>query len=228
MLVLGHRGVMGEGFTENTLEAFREAADLGVDGIETDVRLTRDGRLVLFHDRLCASGAPVAETSHAELAAAEGHHVPELAEVLAAWPDLLWNLEIKTPGFLTPLMEILRGRSRPRLVISSAYHNLIHADAEPLGFPLGLIVKHRPVSLGALLGDWEGRPPAYCVWDLDFVDADILGQAGAAGIANILYNVHTETDLRQARRWGVAGVIMDQPELALGREPGPATRGGAT
>lgn len=218
MRVLGHRGVLGEGYTENTFEAFQAAADLGVDGIETDVRRTRDDRLVLFHDRLAANGAPVAALDHAELERAEGHAVPELHQVLASWPGLLWNLEIKTTGFVAPLMEALAGLPEPDLVISSAYHNLIQDCADALRFPLGLIVKHRPVSMAGLLRDWHARPLQWCVWDLGFVDREVLEVTADHGIHNVVYNVHTEDDLRLAREWGLDAVILDQPELALGQK----------
>jgi glycerophosphoryl diester phosphodiesterase len=216
MQVIGHRGVIGEGLTENTWESFQAAADLGVDGIETDVRRSRDGRLVLFHDRLAANGAPIAELDHAELQRVEGYAVPELHQVLATWPRLLWNLEIKTTGFVEPLMDALCGLPEPDLVISSAYHNLIHDCADALHFPLGLIVKHRPVSMAGLLRDWHARPLHWCVWDLGFVDQEVLAVTADHGIHNVVYDVHTENDLRLARQWALDAVILDQPELALG------------
>ncbi len=49
IFVAAHRG-WSDKYAENTMEAFRAAANLGVDQIETDVRLTKDGELVLFHD----------------------------------------------------------------------------------------------------------------------------------------------------------------------------------
>lgn len=225
MLVLGHRGVMREGFTENTWEAFEAVVGLGVDGIETDVRRTRDGRLVLYHDRLCATGEPVAEVAHADLEAAEGHEVPELGEVLARWPGLLWNLELKAPDLVEPLAAVPEARDHSNLVVSSFFHDIIHDHAERLRHPLGLIINHRPVSMRAFLGEWSARPLDWCVWNLDFVDRTLLEVAGKAGMANILYNLHTPADLRWAEESPVAGVIMDQPELALGRghgEVGPA------
>ena len=48
-LIIAHRGGAHE-FTENTIEAFQRAISLGADGIETDLRLTRDGVVVLYHD----------------------------------------------------------------------------------------------------------------------------------------------------------------------------------
>lgn len=215
MRIIGHRGVIGEGYTENTLEAFQAAVDLGVDGIETDVRRSRDGRLVLFHDRLAANGVPVAELDHAELQQVEGFAVPELHQVLATWPHLLWNLEIKTTGFVGPLMDALCGLPEPHLVISSAYHNLIHDCADALHFPLGLIVKHRPVSMAGLLRDWHARPLHWCVWDLGFVDEEVLAVTADHGIHNVVYDVHTDSDLQLAREWGLSAVILDQPELAI-------------
>jgi glycerophosphoryl diester phosphodiesterase len=49
-LVFAHRGASAE-LPEHTIAAYRAAIDAGVDGVECDVRLTRDGHLVCFHDR---------------------------------------------------------------------------------------------------------------------------------------------------------------------------------
>src|SRR5262245_52566489 len=48
-LVIAHRGGAAES-TENTIDAFRLAVRLGADVIETDIRLTRDGVVVVYHD----------------------------------------------------------------------------------------------------------------------------------------------------------------------------------
>ena len=47
--VSGHRGWFDK-CPENTIESFQAALDLGVDQIETDIRVTKDGELVLMHD----------------------------------------------------------------------------------------------------------------------------------------------------------------------------------
>ena len=48
-LVWAHRGASGYA-PENTLEAFRKAIEMGADGVELDVQLTKDGELVVIHD----------------------------------------------------------------------------------------------------------------------------------------------------------------------------------
>lgn len=50
MKIVAHRGASGE-LPEHTLGAYELAVDRGADGLECDVRLTRDGHLVCFHDR---------------------------------------------------------------------------------------------------------------------------------------------------------------------------------
>ena len=49
-LIIAHRGDLSTA-PENTLPAFQRALAAGADGVELDVRLTRDGQLIVFHDR---------------------------------------------------------------------------------------------------------------------------------------------------------------------------------
>ncbi len=50
IVLAGHRGDR-KNFPENTMPAFKAAVEMGLGGIETDVRMTKDGVLVLIHDR---------------------------------------------------------------------------------------------------------------------------------------------------------------------------------
>ena len=85
-----HRGLWGRGVPENSLSAFRLAAERGF-AIELDVQLSRDGEVMVFHDytltRMCKIEQKLAELTAQELGAlslagtAEG--IPTLKEVLA-------------------------------------------------------------------------------------------------------------------------------------------------
>src|SRR5690554_6788319 len=70
MLVLAHRG-MGKGRYENTLKSFEEGLSYGAHGIELDVRLTKDGAVILNHDpdlkRTMGLDVNLSETSLTEL-----------------------------------------------------------------------------------------------------------------------------------------------------------------
>jgi glycerophosphoryl diester phosphodiesterase len=100
---------------ENSRLAFQTAVDLGYRYLETDVHLTRDGVLVAFHDRTldrCTTGAgrirdlPYAEVRRALIGGREP--VPTLAELLAAWPHVHWNVDVKSAQAIGPLVEVLR------------------------------------------------------------------------------------------------------------------------
>jgi len=69
-LVIGHRGNRAHA-PENTLESLREAVTLGVDAVEFDLRVSRDGVLVVMHDpmldRTTNGSGPVALRTVAEL-----------------------------------------------------------------------------------------------------------------------------------------------------------------
>jgi len=114
LTVFAHRG--GAGLApENTRGAFRQAASLGVDGCELDVRLSKDGEVVVIHDatldRTTDADGPVSALTAAELGRVDagsrfgadagfpwrgrGEGVPRLADVLADHPALPFIIEVK-------------------------------------------------------------------------------------------------------------------------------------
>jgi len=99
---------------ENTMFAFRHAAALGYRYLETDVHVTRDGRLVAFHDtvldRMTGTSGAVASVSAEELAQvriAGEHAVPSMAELLEELPDCRFNIDLKAPGSVAALADLL-------------------------------------------------------------------------------------------------------------------------
>ena len=120
---------------ENTMTAFGNAVGLGYTHLETDVHVTRDGKLVAFHDtdldRVSnAHGRirdlPWSEVSHAEVG--DGGHVPLLTDVLDAWPDVNLNIDLKAPGTADPLWRLIeeRGLHDQVCVGSFSQRNISH------------------------------------------------------------------------------------------------------
>ncbi|NJK46343.1 MAG: hypothetical protein HC933_20735 [Pleurocapsa sp. SU_196_0] len=91
-LLLGHRG-SPRVQPENTLESFRAALEVGLDGFELDVQRTLDGVLVTHHDFHLNDGRLIAALRHEELP----QHIPTLETVLelAKKADAFVNIEIK-------------------------------------------------------------------------------------------------------------------------------------
>ncbi|MFC3831494.1 MULTISPECIES: glycerophosphodiester phosphodiesterase [Deinococcus] len=128
----------------NTMTAFRHAAALGVDMLDMDMHMTRDGVLVLSHDttldRLTDTRGTIAEMTLAQVLAADagyafspdgretfpyrgqGVRVAQLSEVLAAFPASPMTIEIKTaqPGVAAPFCTALRtARVTGRVIVAS-------------------------------------------------------------------------------------------------------------
>jgi glycerophosphoryl diester phosphodiesterase len=124
--VYAHRGASIE-CPENTLLAFRRALELGVDGIELDVHLSKDGVAVVIHDetvdRTTNGTGAVGELTLAalkELDAGRGEAIPTLAKVLDLVGDQLHvNIEIKTAVAAEAVLREVRERPRLRWITSS-------------------------------------------------------------------------------------------------------------
>jgi glycerophosphoryl diester phosphodiesterase len=123
--VLSHRGRYGGAEQENTLAAFAAAVARGVEGIETDVRQTADGVLVISHDA-GVGGVTIAEATHAELAAG----VPDLCtfeEALRAIPaGCLLDVEIKVHGIERDVLAtVARHRGYADFVVTSFHDGIV-------------------------------------------------------------------------------------------------------
>ncbi|MEO7320658.1 MAG: glycerophosphodiester phosphodiesterase [Nitrosospira sp.] len=217
MLVIAHRGVHVV-VPENTLAAFEAAVALGVNGIETDVRISLDGLPVLIHDRVIASGQPVADLTRREIEQTVGHEVPTLDEALEQFSGVLWNIEIKTTNALSSVTRVLeRHQAGHRIVVTSFCHDLVATCASALKVNCGLLIAHRPRTLGSLLDDFncDGNPRVnHMVWDYDVLDDTLLKQAAIEGFRNFVYGPVTKSEHDYCRELGVDGVITDYPLLA--------------
>lgn len=143
-LVIAHRGGGGL-WPENTLYAFGRAAASGVDVIETDVRATKDGELVVLHDetvgRTTDGAGPVGALTLAELKGLDaayrfstdggrsfplrgrGVTVPTLREVFEALPRTRFNIEPKqgAPSLAAPLCRLIRERGMTERVMVASF-----------------------------------------------------------------------------------------------------------
>jgi glycerophosphoryl diester phosphodiesterase len=167
-LVFGHRGAMGYA-PENTMAGFRKAVELGVDAIELDVHLTRDGEAVVLHDpRLerTTSGrgwvrnhtlAQIRELdagSHFEAAFA-GQRVPELGEVLAwARGRCVVDIEIKGdpapyPGIEGRVVDLIRSHDMvdETIVISFEHPTARRVKELAPEITAGILYRCRPIDV---------------------------------------------------------------------------------
>ncbi len=213
MQILAHRGYhVGE--PENTLGAFEAAVKLGVDGIETDVRLSRDGHLVLLHERVLSDSCVVSEASHRELEKSVGYSIPTLQEALNTWGNFYWNIEIKTPESLEPTLSVLKTYTQTRkFFITSFRHDLMVEGSRLFDADFGLIISHRPMDLS--LENLEEYPRVKTlVVKYEILDESLIRQARKAGFRCFVYGIKTSWEHKHCREMEMDGIITDFPELA--------------
>lgn len=159
MIVLGHRGYSAR-YPENTLNAFKKALELGADGIELDLRGTKDGKVVVIHDedlkRLCGVDAKVSDLTFEELNkyTMKGEKIPAFEEALALLDRKhILNAEIKEAKVAEKTLRLIdEFRLTENTVVSSFDHGLIarlikQRPDMKFGFLVGEELRNDPVGL---------------------------------------------------------------------------------
>jgi glycerophosphoryl diester phosphodiesterase len=151
-----------------------------------------------------------------------GHDIPLAEAALARWPELLWNLEIKTLDALpTALALIHRCQRSHRLLVTSFWHPVVEEVAQQTEVDCGLLVCHRPGTGPFSLQPISADAPAWrrrihtIVWSYEFLDPAAVAAAAQAGYRNFCYSIGTPAEHASALAWGLDAIITDRPELAI-------------
>ncbi|MER5771297.1 glycerophosphodiester phosphodiesterase [Streptomyces sp. NPDC001985] len=216
-LTIGHRGVMGVE-PENTLRSFVRAERCGMDAIELDLHLSKDGALVVMHDsevdRTTDGSGPIAEKTLAELReldAGDGQRVPLFEEVVDAVRSPL-QAEIKDVAAARALADVLLRRDLTGRVTVSSFHDEAVAEIAVL------VPGARTVLIAGRWGaDIVDRARAVradtLALDIRRLTLEVVERAHAEGIEVIGWVVNTQEQLRLARALELDGVTTDFPEI---------------
>ena len=218
VLRIGHRGAAGHA-PENTLAAVAAGLALGVDLIEIDVQRTRDGALVVMHDkrvdRTTNGSGTVGELTLGEIRALDaggGQRVPTLQEVLNAVSGRGgMMLEIITPALAADVVAAVRAS---RFAGPLVYASFLHAE---------LLAVRNEEPGAATLALLEGVPVAGASFALDvqathaglsFESAtpDFIAVLQQAGLQVFLYTLNDPRDIASALERGADGIITDFPD----------------
>nr|WP_206442334.1 glycerophosphodiester phosphodiesterase family protein [Streptomyces boncukensis] len=203
---------------ENTLRSFVRAEREGLDVIELDLHLSKDGELVVMHDadvsRTTDGSGPIGEFTLAELReldAGEGERIPVFDEVVDAVSAPL-QAEIKDRAAARVLAGAIERRGlRDRVTVISFHGDALRETRALLpGIPLVLVAgrssptaPERARELGAGMVSLDRR----------HLDADTVARCHAAGIEVISWTVNTEEELARARELRLDGVVTDMPAI---------------
>ncbi len=232
---IAHRGASGSGLApENTLAAFEQAIQLGVDAVELDVRATRDGVVVVMHDptidRTTDREGPVDEWTFAQLRQADagqwfgpgfsGERVPTLQEVF----DLIRHralavVEIKSDWLAERVLSVAHEVDVVDQIVVQSFspETVRRINAVDPTVPTALLVGNLPTSPSRMRARRVAR-------EVLAVGANILNVWQAAltppffeemrkrGVSVWTWTVDEEAILRDVIQMGVQGVATNHPE----------------
>jgi glycerophosphoryl diester phosphodiesterase len=224
-IVVAHRGV-ASGAAENTIAAFTNAIELGADMIEFDVRRTRDGALIAFHDAQ-VNGTPIGRLTRDEIETATGVRPPLLAEVLRTCAGRIrLDVEIKEDGYVAEIVAAVKAAMDPGQVIVTSFLPAVVAQAKE-GFPevkTGLLIgQDRPLTdvIGRLrelypVGLARRARADYLAPHYRLAGLGVVRRAAAAGMQCLLWTVNDpELIRRYAADDRIAAIITDDAARAL-------------
>lgn len=230
-LVIGHRGASAL-CPENSLAAFRRAADDGADGVELDVLRCASGEPVVFHDddlrRLGGRADRIAALTIdavRQVRLASGATIPTLAETLeACGPTLLLNVELKAMGVpWSEIRALVRAvaalvdvpAARDRVLVSSFHPYAVWAWRQRAPrVPCGLLFERAsPLHLRRawtlpLLGASAAHPEAV------LCTGPAVERWHRRGYRVNVWTVDAPAELARLRAIGVDGIITNDPAAA--------------
>ena len=217
--IYAHRG-LHQNERENTVGAFRAAVAIGVDGVELDVRRTRDGVLVVNHD-------PVVDGAVVSLVDRSGvpEYVASLEEAMAALEGVRVNVEIKN----------IRDAREPTYDPSGEFAREVLAELDRLGWLDRVIISCFDEATCAQVRRFEPDVEVgWLLWGVDLssalVRARALGlnavhphfsalsepamdQARELGLDVNVWTVNSSEEILRVASLGVSSIISDEPQL---------------
>jgi glycerophosphoryl diester phosphodiesterase len=238
MRIDAHRGVSAH-YPENTLAAFNRAIELGVEGIELDVHLSRDGVPVVIHDETVdwtTNGIGVIADFTAKqlnlLDAGHRQHVPTLAQVLdLAVGKVRVNIEIKDPAVVVPVLGAVTDQPELDWFASSMEWRALAemkrlaptSDCYPLTFGHRLSAEGPGLLAEAIDFALMHGSTGVSVWD-GCLDKEAVEAIHAKGLRAWAWTVNEEDRARELSAMGVDALCTDDPEL-IGSALAAATLG---
>ncbi|WP_371627796.1 glycerophosphodiester phosphodiesterase family protein [Streptomyces sp. NBC_01116] len=203
---------------ENTLRSFVRAEESGMDAIELDLHLSKDGALVVMHDvdvdRTTDGTGPIAARTLAELReldAGQGERIPVFEEVLEAVSSPL-QAEIKDVAAARALADVIRERDLAGRVEVSSFHD--EAVTEIARLVPGVRTVLIASRWGADVVDRaKAAGAATLALNIRRLTLEVVEQAHSEGVKVIGWVVNTQDHLRLARALGLDGATTDFPEI---------------
>lgn len=244
--VAAHRGAHdGTAPYENTIDAFKRAIALGADLVETDIRRTADGILVLYHDG-SINGRSIARTRYADLPLLpNGQRMSTLEQLVdlkaTAGGATRLLVETKERGYEAEIVSLLQKRLQPgQFELMSFDLDSVRALRElapqsKVGVLFGLVPDWQsgtwPISGAAMVDKARKLGVDFVAIDKIIANDSRMNALAQAGFDIAIWTVDKHSDLQRFLGDSrVSRIITDRPDLAIDlrdRRPPSATQAAA-
>lgn len=233
---------------EHTMEAFANAWSLGADVLELDLHSTSDGVIVVMHDdevdRTTDGTGVIKDMSFAELRALDAGYwfstdegetypyrgaglvVPTLEEILSAFPDALYNIELKQqdPPIIDELIAAVRAAGVDDQAMLTSFEDgqlvTIRETAPDIITALGTLESIELYYLSEDDLDGYEAPAPLFMAPLEFagltMDQAGVAKSQSAGVRVHAWTVNDAATMSEVIGWGADGIITDDPETLIG------------
>ena len=226
-LAFAHRGGAADG-DENTVEAFERAVRLGYRYVETDVHATADGIPVVFHDttldRVTDGAGRISSMTWADLRSVRiggAGVVPRLDEVLAAWPEVRFNIDVKADTGVAPTVACVRESGATGRVLLASFSDRRLARVRELAGPavatsLGMRAVAR-LRMASLVGARIRLPTSVAAVQvpprsgpMTVVDRRFVALAHRLGLHVHVWTIDEPAEMHRLLDLGVDGIMTDR------------------
>ena len=231
MKIIAHRGLSGKA-PENTSIAMRMAIETGCDGIETDLQLTKDKEVVVFHDwdvsRTTGGKGNIRDLTFDELSKLDngswfgnkfkGERIIKLEELLDIVPDnITLNLELKSiagdfRGLEEEVIKILNSKNRKDNIIISSFNHKVLKNIRDLdkNIKIGILYEGYFLNLASYIKnlnlDIYSVHPAF-----NYVSKQLVDEVQNLGLDIYTWTVNNKDTAVRLEEYGVNGIITNYP-----------------
>lgn len=215
-LKVGHRGARAYE-TENTLESFQKAMELGANAIELDARKTKDGKLVISHDdtlkKVYAKDVRINEATLKQLKQLTENKIATLQEALEFIDNKAEKIlvELKGTGYEKKVLDVVKkAKLRDRVIIISFHEDaLCNVRELDKKIETGLIyAKHKNPIRAALELNAQ-----YLVSLYRLTHTKNIKDAHEKNLRVIVWTINTKQEIKDYIAKGVNGIASDKPDL---------------